>query len=376
MNLHLMLDEKVISRTIDYFEKALPGQNVFIITLSKGQKATQFVKKEGNNIRIAEYGSETFWNAVGNYKEYSNIIIHMMSYSAARFINRIQHKSIIWIEWGADLYTGLLAPKGYKLFYNESEIRKLLKADKSFLKQIKDKIERQNAYRYMLKAIRKVRFICAPQGDYDLLKEYYPDLSEIERKEFFYYPLDDILPCSLLEKPSLGNDIIVGNSASLYGNHKEVFMQLSVINTEGRKIKVPLSYGASSIVRCVKKHGEEILGDNFVPILDYMPLEEYNKFLCSARTYIYGNYRQEATGNVVVALYLGGAVFLHPSNILLKEFINMGCICFSTEDLAERINYQLNDEEIRNNREIIRNYYNLQHLYSIIKKEFGTNEIA
>lgn len=371
-----MLDEKVISRTIDYFEKALPGQNVFIITLSKGQKATQYVKKEGNNIRIAEYGSETFWNAVGNYKEYSNIIIHMMSYSAARFINRIQHKSIIWIEWGADLYTGLLAPKGYKLFYNENELRKLLQADKSFLKQVKDKIERQNAYRCMLKAIKKVRFICAPQGDYDLLKEYYPDLSEIERKEFFYYPLDDILPSALQEKTSLGNDIIVGNSASLYGNHKEIFMQLSAIDIEGRIIKVPLCYGASSIIKYVIKQGEQLLGDSFVPILEFMPLKEYNKFLCGARTFIYGNYRQEATGNIVVALYLGGTVFLHPSNILLKEFRNMGCICFSTEELFEMVDYQLNEQEIRNNREIIRNYYNLQHLYCIIKKEFGTNEVA
>ena len=176
-----------------------------------------------------------------------------------------------------------------------------------------------------------------------------------------------------MKNQKLGNDIIVGNSASFNGNHEEVFQHLASMPLCGRKIKVPLSYGKASVVEYVKEKGQELLGDCFIPVLNYMSLEEYNRFLCSSRTYIYGNYRQEAFGNIVVALFLGGAVFLHPSNVLLKEFKSMGCICFSTEELTEKIHYYLTDEERKNNREILLRHYDSHRLLEIIKKEFATS---
>lgn len=367
-----MLDEKVISRTICYFEEALPCQNIYIIVVSKGQVSPKYVNSVGPNIHVVENGSIEFWKAIGDVKKYSNILIHQMSSVAVQFVNNIQHSSIIWIVWGADLYSDLLRRKGYKLFYNENTTKKLLDVNQSFITKIKSRLLRQYGYWRTLSAIHKVNYICAINGDYELLVNYYPKLIRLKRKDFFYYPIDDIIPKDLLKVNYLGDDIIVGNSASYYGNHEEVFRQLSTIDIRGRRIKVPLSYGAASVAKYVMNKGQSLLGNCFVPIINYMSLEEYNQFLCSARTFIYGNYRQEAMGNIVVALFLGGAVFLHPSNILLKEFKDMGCTCFSTKELAEKIHYCLSEEEVLNNRIIIREHFNRQRLINIIKTEFST----
>ena len=376
MNLHLMLDEKVISRTIEYFEQALPHQNTFVVLMENGREQPKYVIVDDDYVKKVKYGSNEFWNAVGDVNSYSNVIIHHLTSAAVDFINRIQHDRITWIAWGADLYGGLLKPKGYKLFYNEYAIRKLQDPKYPLWKRIYVNILKHKKYRKTINAVRKVKYICAPNGDFELLVKYYPEMRSLVRKDFFYYPLDAMLSKELLEKKILGNDIIVGNSASYYGNHEEVFYQLAQLNIVGRNVIVPLSYGDDKVVNYVINKGGEILGKNFKPILSFMPLNEYNQLLCSAKTYIYGNYRQEATGNIVVALYLGGTVFLHPSNSLLKEFKEMGCVCFSTEQLYERIDYSLTEEEKEKNRSLIAGHYNYHHLLNIIKTDFGTDGIS
>lgn len=368
-----MLDEKVISRTISYFEEALPQKNKYII-LSDDPSHPKFVTGQYNNCYKLVYNSNEFWSVVGDVASYTSIVIHYLSGWAVRFINKIEHNRIILIVWGADLYCGLLKPKGYKLFYDEKVFNKLFYGNKSLIQRIKGNIIRRCEYKQILKAVSKVKYISAFKGEIELLVKYYPKLNTIKRKDFFYYPIDAIVPKALMERQKLGNDIIVGNSASFFGNHVEVFLQLSSLDLKGRIIKVPLSYGAPSVIQYIKDKGQKILGDCFAPVLDFMPLEEYNRFLCGARTFIYGNYRQEAFGNIVTALFLGGSVFLHPSNILLKEFQDMGCVCFSTDELIEKIHYHLTDDEVMNNRSIIQEQYNFQRLLNILKTEFGTNE--
>lgn len=373
MNLHIMQDEKVISRTIEYFNEALPGQNKYIVLIPKADYECIYVKNEAECIYKEVYNTKHFWQTIGDVSQYNYIILHSLDKNKIRFVRRTTHPRMAWIIWGADLYFRLLRPKGYKLFYDERIIRNTFQLGYSPLKRILANLKQYFIYRNTFKAAKKMRYLLGLQGDYDLLVKYYPYLKLIERKDFFYYPLDDIIPKALLENQNIGNDIIVGNSGSIYGNHEEVFKQLSNINIGDRKVKVPLSYGNSSVINYLKAKGELLLGDCFVPILDFMPLDEYIRFLCSAKTYIYGNYRQEAVGNIVVALYLGGAVFLHPSNVLLKEYRNMGCICFSTEELVEKINYRLTDEEKKKNMEIMQMHYNHDRLLNIIRTEFASN---
>ena len=76
----------------------------------------------------------------------------------------------------------------------------------------------------------------------------------------------------------------------------------------------------------ISKVGEQYFGRKFNAIRDFMPLEEYNKFLLSADVFIYGNWRQEAVGNILIALFIGGKVFLDEKNPLLKFYKDKGLV--------------------------------------------------
>ena len=371
MNLHLMLDEKVISRTIDNFEEALPHYNLYIILLNKGQSVPKYVNNEGEAIKKVVYGTKEFWSAVGNVQSYDNIIVHQLSPAAVDFINKIQHPRITWIAWGADLYGGLLKHRGYKLYHDEKTVLSLKnKRIPWYWKVALPFLTHYNYYK-RVKALRKISCICATKGDYKLLRSFYPkEAVDIKLMDFFYYPLDVIIPQGIQGQEFNGNNIIVGNSASYYGNHAEVFLQLSKLNLGDRIVQVPVSYGDPIFADYIERTGKILLKNSFEAKKDFMPLEEYNKFLMGASTFIYGNYRQEAVGNIVVALYMGSAVFLHPSNPLLNDLREMGCVLFSTEELENRIDYKLTKEERMSNRNIMIQTYNKERLFSLIKENW------
>lgn len=365
MILHLAYDEKVISRTIDYFEEALPGQNTFII-LSK-KKNGQYVKTDNPFVYFSKYNTKHFWHIVGDISQYHHIIYHFLWPEMVDFTLKTTPKcSITWMVWGADLYKYLLEPKGFQLYAYPEDIantRSLLQKLRTPFSQLKAKY---NLHR-RIKAIKKITHVGILDTDLKLLKKYYPEFSHLKQKQFFYYPIDDILKNVSLQG-ELGHNIIVGNSASYTNNHRYVFEKLLNSDLGSRQVIVPLSYGAGKdyVINLGK-----ILGERFHPITDFLPLEEYNKLLTSADTFIYGSFRQEAFGNILVALYLGGTVFLEERNPLYSECRNSGYIIFSMDQLSSKINYRLSEEEKQINRQLIHKNFNAELLLSYIKLSFG-----
>jgi hypothetical protein len=223
--------------------------------------------------------------------------------------------------------------------------------------------------RRRVQAIKKIEYVGILQCDLFQLKKFFPEFSHLKQKRFFYYPIDDILG-NLYFDGFLGCNIIVGNSASYTNNHRYVFEKLHNCDLGSRKVIVPLSYGFGK--ELVIKAGE-IIKDHFYPILDFLPLDEYNYLLTSASTFIYGHFRQEAFGNILVAFYLGGVVFLDKRNPLFLECITSGYVLFSLDQLPSKINYRLSDLEKKTNQELVLKNYNRELLLSYIKKSFGSN---
>ena len=138
-----------------------------------------------------------------------------------------------------------------------------------------------------------------------------------------------------------------------------------------KKIFVPLSYGNMNYANYISKVGEQYFGRKFNAIRDFMPLEEYNKFLLSADVFIYGNWRQEAVGNILIALFIGGKVFLDEKNPLLKFYKDKGLVIFGLNELTVgSIINQLSSNEIANNRKKLNNIYSKERLYYLIKSNF------
>ena len=80
---------------------------------------------------------------------------------------------------------------------------------------------------------------------------------------------------------SLGDSILIGNSATFSNNHLDVF---DIIKNTTSKIVVPLSYGAYDYQDYKKRiifEGNKIFKDNFLPIESFLTIKKYNKLLMS-----------------------------------------------------------------------------------------------
>lgn len=369
-----MPDEKIINRTIDLFEEVYPNENKYIILVWNGSNTGKYVNKISSNIIFINQKDKLFWKIIGDIREYESIIIHYLSTQSASFLNNIEHPKIYWIEWGGDLYDTFLDYKGFELYSNERFIFKLIYGNIPYfiLKFIK-KLKRRNLIKFLSKAVQKVKYF-VPDSMYDeypLFLKYYPEFYHLEYKEFFYYPIDEILGKDLMNETCQNNSIIVGNSNSFTGNHIEVLTKLKEIKTL-ENIVIPLSYAGNLKYRdAVINFGKENFGTKFLPITEYQTLENYNKILLNAGVFIYGNLRQEAVGNILIALYIGGKVFLDSRNPLLNFYRNLGLIIFSINELTiESINNKMLDTDIQINREILLHQYSLSRLKELVKHNF------
>lgn len=369
-----MPDEKIINRTIDLFEEVYPNENKYIILLWNSSHVRKYVDTDNSNIFFINKKDKIFWKIIGDIQQYESIIIHYLSIQSASFLNNIEHSKIYWIEWGGDFYDTFLYYKGFKLYSNERFIFKLIYGNiPYFLLKFIKRYRRRNLIKCLSKAVLKVKFFVPDSmfDEYPLFLKYYPEFKHLEYKEFFYYPIDEILGTDLINETCKNNSIVVGNSSSFTGNHIDILTILKELKVK-MDIFVPLSYGGNAKYReKVINFGNKSFGDNFLPITDYQTLENYNKILLNAGVFIYGNYRQEAVGNILIALYIGGKVFLDSKNPLFKFYINMGLIIFCIEELTvESINNRMSEKDIKKNREILLHHYSLTRLKQLVNDNF------
>lgn len=368
MNLHFMLDEKVVTRAIQNFELAMPGQNKYVIVVPTDDYAPQHVKIQNDNVYFAKYNSKKFKDAVGDVSQYKNIIIHLLTNSMVDFVLHHKHPAYTWMVWGGDLYNDLLQYVGFPIYYDKWAIRKARGKNILLYKLVSPLIFIYHKYRvrWRIRAIKNMSYVCGDKYDIKKLKYYIPQLSHLRFKHVIaYYQVEQILAETFCK----GNNIVVGNSAYAAGNHVEVFRELAKLDIGNRKVIVPLSYG--DVADYIIEEGRKILGDNFYPVTDFLPLKEYNELLLSANTFIYGNYRQAAAGNIIVGLYSGGTVFLNERNSLYETFKEKGCVIYPISSLKERIDYRLTQGEIEKNRHSITQNRTIEDVIESIKNAFS-----
>lgn len=214
--------------------------------------------------------------------------------------------------------------------------------------------------------VKKSKFIlkrclrlCA--GVINLIEEDYTALKDImglENVKHFVAPIgknpkEDIDYAFYRSKEKKENvyRILVGNSATVYNRHEEVFHILSKFSNENMEVVCPLSYGKDTYREEIIKVGKDILGDKFCPILESLPKEEYVDFLASCDVGIFNNNRQQAMGNISIFARLGKKVYLRDDTPMWEHFKKIG-YQFST--MQELENATLDeiihiDENVREN---------------------------
>ncbi len=367
MVLHLVNDEKIIGRTIQLFEAAAPGQNLFVVFANRGGEVLQSgaypMACDAADFSVRRRGLV-----------FSAIVVHGMCRAKIRFLKYSIEESIpaYWIIWGADLYNTLLAPKGFELFSPENGKR---------IKHANAIVRTLSQWKKRWQAERIVRFVCQrinylvtdiTDNDYDQFVDYYPQIGQIPHKKFFYYPIDEILGPELLQATVSGQDILVGNSNSLTNNHAYAFRYLSALDLGSRRIVVPLSYnGTSDYRKSVLREGVLQFGEQFCPLTDFLPLATYNEWMQRASVAIYGAWRQEAIGNIIIALYLGARVFIAARNPVYTWAVSKGLIVYKLETITQQqLDTPLTPAEKEHNRNILLNSYNRERFLMLAQSIF------
>lgn len=373
MNLHLFNDEKVVDRTISYFEEALPGKNKFIVLVPTRNYKPKYVKST-HRVHLVKYGTKDFWETVGNVAEYSSIFLHSLSFLRAKFVCSITHPNIIWVVWGGDLYSTFLERKGYKIYSDTRYINKF--GCKGFRKFISPFISllKNIEFKTYSNALKKISCFAGMYTDYELFTHTFPEYQNLTFVDFFYYPLDDIAE-NRYKQTKFNGDVMIGNSGSFSGNHLEVLSFLRSINLRDVNVYASLSYGNTKYIEYVLSVGKDVFKENFKPLISFIPLREYNAILANCDNFIYGHYRQEAMGNILIALCLGKKVFLHKRNPVLKYFLDIGVKIYTIEQFEKEYSTPMEIGTKSTNLKILLNKYNKSRLLKIIQSMFSYDAI-
>lgn len=369
MILHIALDDKFIPFLQGLFEEALPGENSWKILTHKPDP--EFALRDGNVevIRGTYFGSEKFRD---DLKVVNCIIFHSLPLSGQQksivLSSLREEATVIWRGWGYDYY-GYLEANGLELLLQETKLLLghldakrpsiLRKSPREIIRRVRAGIGRAQA-RIKWRGIdekflaRVDYFSCCVPDDHESLQRVLLSF-KAEFLPLNYYSVEDVFLRGDNLLDLAGPDILLGNSADPANNHIEAMRVLSDLGMQGRKVVVPLSYGDMEYQQAVLREGENLLGESFVPLVNFMPLSEYNRLVSGCVILVMNHVRQQAIGNISAALMRGGKVYLRPENPIYKYYSRLGVklFPFSGDLTIADLDEPLNEEAVSNNKRIM-----------------------
>ncbi len=277
------------------------------------------------------------------------LILHSLNNFELNLLNKIEFKGlIVWKGYGKDYYRYIyLNP--LRLFDAKTKYLYLKFNQKSgirfFLSLLKQKLFIDRS----IKNLRRIDlFIPVLENENLLMKKSVLNFLDCYNKHWNYVPF--------LEKNTYygrKNNIIVGNSNTYSNNHLEVLDLLRKLKVRDRYIFVPLSYGSAGINyrNEIIRIGKAYFGDNFVPILDFLPSEEYNRIIYSCEFMIMNHYRQQALGNILEGLNSKVTIYLNEKNPIYDYLTINGILIGNINDLEKNKFLKLSDSNKEINRE-------------------------
>jgi dTDP-N-acetylfucosamine:lipid II N-acetylfucosaminyltransferase len=317
--LHLVIDDKFIDAAIREFEAVAPGRHEYVML--DARPPYRYVKDDRvRRVDAAEFAREAARDDV------RAVVFHCLPPAHIEALRNVPPgRHVIWIGWGYDYYgllndafpDGLLGPATAGLLARMAApppgaaalgpVPTVLSFARPYRKPTAHEVE----------ALRRVDVFCPVlDTEYRLARRHQPWL-RAQHLRWNYGTVEDDF--SLAEAPAgpPGPNLLVGNSATPANNHLELFEIIRRrIDLAGRQVVVPLSYGDAGYRRHVLQAGAAAFGAAFVPLVDYMPREDYIRTLASCGFALMNHVRQQALGNIYISALLGARIFLDRRNPL------------------------------------------------------------
>lgn len=368
--LHLAPDDKkFVITTADIFDATIGLENSYRVIVENMEDARK-IYAENDNICVV---NDQYCGSISFKEDLAScdcLVVHYMDRLKAQAIMQAPSRlPIVWSGWGGDYYN-LLPQGGNNLLGEEtrrlvselrsrtdssSKVRRIFKN----LKGVAYKIRNTTLHAPQLKrAIRRVDYFSSPfPEDFDLLRKHLgSDFNPVYTRIFYGSVERTYMPG--VEK-ICGNNILVGNSATATNNHLEVFGMLKNVAVDDRKIVVPLSYGDMSYKEAVIKRGRELFGENFLPLVEFMPLDQYNTIIAHCAVVVMGHRRQQGGGNTFTMLYKGAKVFLDRASTVYQYLKKNGAFVYTLDELCylgAGIFEPLTEEQRQVNREVLQRH--------------------
>ncbi len=311
-------------------------EHLFIFCCGGYQEDKFLIPKAGNVIiiNIANRNLKEVKFLLMTLEKAKKIILHgLFIRGVFEFLDKNKYllKKCAWVIWGGDLY-----------HYKYRQINKEENEFEEVRKRVLGKID---------------EFITGTKGDFELAKEIYN--KNAKWKFSFSYLSNIIIKNYKVDFEKLKNkekfNVLLGNSASSANNHLETIEKLKKYQEKINKLICPLSYcGTKDYIEEVVKKGQEVFGERFIPLTDYLKREEYDKMLENEiDVAIFNHERQQAFGNITQLLAMGKTVYINQKSTLTDVCQNLLKIkIFFVKGLLKNFSV-LNEKEMKNNIELM-----------------------
>ena len=317
---HLLFANNFTIELISFLEKNFSKYNITIVVRGNISELEKIKNEPHSNIKYIFFSDRIRKTSLKRIKNlmmvlyHSNVIItHGLSFIEFLYILPTRKKKVYWaIYGGSDQFNS--SPKLISLQFFINLLRK--------------------------KAARKI-------DAHLLIHRYYSDLANKflnSKANFIFHPL---YPSNIPQFDSINNiktvndqkekiKILVGNSSSPSNNHKELFEIFSKYNRKDIELYCPLSYGKfENYKQEIITLGNKQFGNCFRPILEFMKIQEYRKFLQTIDVAVFNHERVEATGVIITLLGLGKTIYLNKKSSSLSSFKDLGFHIKSNDDIIK-----------------------------------------
>lgn len=283
-NLHILFPEKFFLDFIPFVNSNFnPEEHLFLYLKTDGKEP-----KAGNvmSLKYYRWGLLFYWELFQYARKSDKIILHSLSKSKVisfLFLFSSFRKKAYWYLWGGDLY--------YRIEKYSTSIFN------PFSKWI---------FKSVVKNLGAI--VSQVKGDVDLARSWFGFSGK--HIDCFLYPSNLFKPLALSPKKVKTLFIQLGNSAHPSNKHIEAIDRIAYLKNDDVKILCPLSYGGKKNAQKVIEYGKNVFGEKFVPLTNFMPLQEYIDFLSTIDIAIFNHWRQQGLGNIISLLGLGKAVYL------------------------------------------------------------------
>ncbi len=366
MILHLMEDEKFTDTIIDQFESVAPNKSVYFIAVENLHSPLRYVKSKNENIIIDRVNSPAFAEIKVQLENYNVVVLHNLINPYRKDIVNEASKGVRfhWMVWGYDYYNLITDEKKFL----SQQSRQYIKMNKNINWYIgKFIINHLSLFDFVLKEKAKSfrnkdfkKLFNKIESFSTVIPNEAAIINQSLSKKLHYIPLKyGYLENLILTDERLicdeGN-FFVGNSATPSNNHLEVLDNI-IKYKKNQKLYIPISYGDNNYAQYIKKRYDHLENDIYF-MEDFIDIKSYNKILLKCGNVIMNHYRQQAMGNIIIALYNGARVFLNKKSPVYDYLNDLGITFFDVEKDLQRLDLLPSFSELaKHNRPILKNIY-------------------